>query len=98
MDATSQGIHVTIFGDEYSVKGDVDIDTTRNVAEYVSRMMTDMSEKSTSYNKLRIAILSALNIAGELFENKAQNEGLRNKMLDIERRVESLEKRIAEAL
>lgn len=98
MDATSQGIHVTIFGDEYSVKGDVDIDTTRNVAEYVSRMMTDMSEKSTSYNKLRIAILSALNIAGELFENKAQNEGLKKKMLDIERRVEMLEKRIAEAL
>jgi cell division protein ZapA len=74
MDSPSQGIRVTIFGDEYSLKGDVDAETTRQVAAYVDRKILELQGKSASRDKLKIAILSALNIAGELFDHKSKAE------------------------
>lgn len=96
MDATLHSINVSIFGEQYSIKGDVDSETTRKVAEYVNSKINELSGKSASQNKLKIAILSALNIAGELFECRAQAEEyrkqvdeLQNKALQMNHKIDS---------
>jgi len=91
---SSQSIHVNIFGDEYSIKGDVDVETTRKVAEYVNNKIRETHEKSASHNKLKIAILSALNIAGELFEKQQQLEDYENFLQNLEQKAHDLSDRI----
>jgi len=96
MSDPSQSVRVTIFGDEYSVKGDVDIETTRRVADYVNRKMTDLSTRATSRDKVKIAVLSALNIAGELFELISRTENRDKQMSDLERKAELIVRKIDE--
>ncbi|MBD3390717.1 MAG: cell division protein ZapA [Chitinivibrionales bacterium] len=83
MDAGADSVRVYICGDEYSIKGDVDIETTKQVAEYVDRKMMEFQKNITSRDKLKVAVLSALNIAGELFEQKRQRESAAKKLEEL---------------
>ena len=98
MDSSSQGINVTIFGEQYSIRGDVDSGTTRRVAEYVNSKINELSGKSASQNKLKIAILSALNIAGELFESRTQLEECRKQVDSLQKKTTQLSHRIDSVL
>lgn len=80
MDGSKESVHVYIFGDEYSVKGDVDIETTRKVADFVDRKMMEFQKKMASRDKLKVAVLSALNIAGEMMDYKAKYDSLAQKL------------------
>ena len=95
MERSSQGVRVTIFGDEYSLKGDVDEETTREVADYVDRKITELQGKSASRDKLKIAILSALNIAGELFDHKSKAEQKERQLTEVSKKAEALVRRIS---
>ena len=97
MDSSSQSVRVTIFGDDYSVKGDVNVETTKMVAEYVNRKMTEIRQNTASSDKLKIAILSALNIAGELLEQKSKSEACENALKDYEARIQGLAQKIERA-
>jgi len=68
MSSSMESVRVVIFGTEYSIKGDVDVETTRQVARYVNSKMAEIHENSASRDNVKIAVLSALNIAGELFD------------------------------
>ncbi len=94
MGGSTESVRVFIYGDEYSIKGDVDIETTKRVAEYVDRKMTEFQKNIASRDKLKTAVLSALNIAGELFEYKNQLDTARRKLNEIEHKSESMSKRI----
>ena len=87
---------MTIFGDEYSIKGDVDGETTKKVAEYVNKTMEEIQSGIASKDKLKIAVLSALNIAGELLDCKAKHEDCVKKLDEVQERVNRLAKRIEE--
>ena len=91
-------VRINILGDEYSIKGDVDPDTTRKVAEYVDQKLKDLREKSTSSDKYKIAILTSLNIAGELFERMSCVEEQKATIADLEKKFEALTQRIEENL
>ena len=65
-----ESVKVSIFGDEYSIKSDVEVETTKKIAEYIDQKMTELHKGNPSRDKMKIAILSALTIAGELFEYK----------------------------
>jgi cell division protein ZapA len=98
MGSSLESARVVIFGAEYSIKGDVDIETTRQVARYVNSKMTEIHENTASRDDLKIAVLSALNIAGELFELKGKQDDGAKKISEIKDRLSSLNKKIDEAL
>ena len=98
MSSSLGSVRVVIFGAEYSIRGDVDIETTKKVARYVNSKMTEIHENTASRDNLKIAVLSALNIAGELFDLKGKQDEGAKKSSDIGDRLVSLNKKIDEAL
>ena len=78
---------VEIFGREYKIKGVANSDYIHNVARYVDEKMKEVSQGSTLPSQDRLAILAALNIADELFQQReASSAGLST----IEKKAESL--------
>jgi cell division protein ZapA len=61
---------VQIMGREYKIKGFADRDYIIKVAEYVNEKMKELSKSSSFPSHDRLAILAALNIADELFQEK----------------------------
>jgi cell division protein ZapA len=86
MSPSSDSVRVKIYGDEYSIKGDVDIETTKKVAEYVNSKMEEIQASVASREKLKIAVLSAMNIAGELLDYKSKCEECLKKLDEVEER------------
>jgi cell division protein ZapA len=98
MGSSMESVRVVIFGSEYSIKGDVDIETTRKVARYVNSKMAEIHENTASRDNVKIAVLSALNIAGELFELKDKQETGAQQISTISDRVALITKKIDDAL
>ena len=61
---------VQIMGREYKIKGFADKDYIIKVAEHVNDKMKELSKSSSFPSHDRLAILAALNIADELFQEK----------------------------
>jgi cell division protein ZapA len=95
---SAQSTRVVIFGSEYSIKGDVDIETTRQVARYVNSKMAEIHENTASRDNVKIAVLSALNIAGELFELKDKDNSGAQQIQEVSDRIASITKKIDAAL
>jgi cell division protein ZapA len=74
MFADSNVVKVTIFGAEYAIRGDSDPEYIRHVAEYVDSKMREVDESTSVNSSLKVAILAALNIADELFRERAEKE------------------------
>ena len=98
MGSPAESVRVVIFGSEYAIKGDVDIETTRQVARYVNAKMAEIHENTASRDNVKIAVLSALNIAGELFDLKGKQDEGAKKISEIGDRMLSLGKKIDDAL
>ncbi len=69
-------LKVNIYGTEYPIRGEVDVDYIRRVAEYVDRKMREVDQNTTAKSSLKVAILAALNIADELFRERDEKTGL----------------------
>jgi len=61
---------VTIFGSEYTLKGDADPAYVREVARIVDERMQDVAGKVSTAALGKVAILAAVNIADELLREK----------------------------
>jgi cell division protein ZapA len=94
MNASADSVRVYIFGDEYPIKGNVDIEIIRKVADYVDRKMMGFQKNMASRDKLKVAVLSAINIAGELFELKESNESQAKQLEELHNKLGQLEKKI----
>jgi cell division protein ZapA len=78
---------VQIFGQEYKIRGFEDKSYVQRVAGYVDERMRELSQASSSLSQERLAVLTALNIADELFqESKRSSE----KLLSVEQRTDAL--------
>lgn len=64
---------VVIFGEEYTVRSSDDTEYVLNVAEYVDKKMREIAAKNNSMSPNKIAILTALNLTGELFDLKRKS-------------------------
>ena len=88
-------VKVMIFGEEYSVKSSDDAEYISNVAEYLDKKMHEIAAKNRNTPPNRIAVLTALNLAGELFDLRKQSS---LELTDFENRakdlIEMLEERI----
>ena len=98
MDVPAGSVRVNILGDEYSIRSDVDPETTRRIAEYVDRKLIEIRDKSTSSEKLKLAILTCLNIAGELFERTSTIEQQKTTIAELEERLDSFSRKIDQCL
>lgn len=61
---------VTIYGQEYTVRGGEDAEYVREIAEFVDQRMREVAGSTSQITSLRVAILAALNIADELFQER----------------------------
>ena len=64
---------VEIFGREYKIRGVADEQYILKVASYVDKKMREVSAGSSLPSHDRLAILAALNIADELFQERKQS-------------------------
>ncbi|KPK91158.1 hypothetical protein AMJ80_07615 [bacterium SM23_31] len=65
-------VKVNIFGTEYPIKGDSDVDYIQDVASYVNNKMIEIEKNLTVKSLLKVAILAALNIADELYKERGE--------------------------
>ncbi len=89
-----EGIRVWIFGDEYTVKSDVDQETTKRVADYVGLKIAETQKHTVSRDKVKVAVLSAMNITGEYFEAKKESETNRHMTRELTEIAERISRRI----
>jgi len=71
---TKNVVEVEIFGHVYTIKGEADHDYISGVAGYVDRKMREVIEKMPVASLSKVAILASLNIADELFKERAQRD------------------------
>lgn len=80
-------IDVEIYGQRYTVNGDADEEYIRRLANFVDDQMRRVAEGMNTTTPSRLAVLTALNLAHQVFElekKRVQGEA------DIERRMMSL--------
>lgn len=61
---------ITVYGKTYKIKTDLSKVNPQDLADYVDEKMHELSNSKTKPSMIDLAILTALNIAGELFETK----------------------------
>jgi len=80
-------VKVEIYGSEYRIRGDADPERIQEIAHYVDSKMQEVTNETALGSSLKVAILAALNIAGELFGERDD----RNKLLaQVQERAEEL--------
>jgi cell division protein ZapA len=88
-------IHVEVQGQRYPIRTTLEPKYVQDLAAYVDRKMALASDASPSSDTLGLAVLTALNIADELFR-------IRNQQLDdvdaIAARAQALERIVDQAL
>lgn len=74
--SNGSAIKLTIFGTEYPIKGDTDVEYIKKIAGYVNQKMYEVEQNTSAKSSLKVAILAALNIADELFHERSEKEDL----------------------
>ena len=72
MEENNNGVCVDIFGSEYVIKGDGNSDYTKEIANYVDSKMKEISINTSNVSSLKVAILTALNLADEIYKLKKE--------------------------
>lgn len=72
MNVRPDTIRVSIYGREYSIRGDADPGYIREIAHYLDMKMRQMTDNTTVPSTAKVAILAALNITDELFQRDRQ--------------------------
>ncbi len=98
MGSADESVRVNICGEEYSIKTDVDVETTKQIAEFVNQKMMELKRNSSIRDNLKVAVLSALNIAGELYEYKEKCEDAENKLSNIQNKATNLSHKIESSI
>jgi cell division protein ZapA len=76
-------VRVTILGDEYTIRSDASPAHTREVAEYVDRVIRQVMSAGTIVETHKVAILAALQITDELFRARAEGRELTSAIEDL---------------
>ena len=65
-------VKVRIYGQDYTIAGDREADTIREIAEYVDGKMKEIGKNFATNAQGSLAVLAAINIADEYFSAKEQ--------------------------
>jgi len=63
---------ITIFGQEYTIRGGDDPKYVQEIARYLDSRMREVSRNASQVSTVRVAILAALNITDELFRERGK--------------------------
>lgn len=63
---------IEIFDQSYNIKGALDDDYVEELAAYVDQKMRGIYNNSRTVDNLKVAVMAALNIADELFQERNQ--------------------------
>lgn len=70
------GVRVVIYDQEYHMRGELDPEYIRGLAQFVDGKMRSIAARTRTVDSLRTAILAALNIADEYHQLRAQYEAI----------------------
>lgn len=84
-------LKVNIFGTDYPLKVNADVEYVKRVANYVDRKMREVQASKPNRPLHQIAILAALNITDELLK---QNEPDKNSIEEFEKRLQNLTRKL----
>ncbi|MDR2579174.1 MAG: cell division protein ZapA [Chitinispirillales bacterium] len=93
MSSESVRVKLKIFDTEFSIrdnKGGAGAETLEQVAYYVKSKIAELQEQTKIRDEGKIAVMSALNIAMELFETKAKYEAEARKVQECQERIKSI--------
>ena len=71
MDDKKRTVTVSIFGEDYPIRGEGDAEYISSVASYLDGKMREVSERNANKSPTKVAILAALNITDELFQARS---------------------------
>lgn len=71
---SQDGIRVSIYDQEYNMRGDLDPEYIQRLAQFVDDKMRSIASRTRTVDSLRTAILAALNIADEYHQMIAKYE------------------------
>jgi len=91
-------VQVQILGQQLSIRGEADQDYIVGVAGYVDRKMREITEKLPVASLSKVAILASLNIADELFKERASRERDDESHTDRKARLEAVLDRLDQVL
>ena len=87
-------VHVDIFGSQYTIrKGSEDSEYIVRVAAYVDQKMREINEKLPVASVAKVAVLTSLNLADELFkerDGKVRDDLAMDRLAKSSRRLEAL--------
>jgi cell division protein ZapA len=87
---------VEIFGQKLGLRADGDAARLQEIARFVDSRMREVADRSSSVDTVKIAVLTALNIADELFQERETDQDVRQKRL--EKQAERLVERLDQAM
>ena len=88
-------IRVNIFGSEYTLVSDSDENYVKEIAQYIDEKMRVIDKNHSIKSTAKVAILAALNITEELFQERLY----RQKLLDqLDEEAKRLNRGLAEVL
>jgi cell division protein ZapA len=73
---------VEIFGQRLGLRADGDEERLQEIARFVDFRMREVADRSSSVDTVKIAVLTALNIADELFQERETDQDARQKRLE----------------
>jgi cell division protein ZapA len=74
MEEKTDSVRVNIFGTEYPIKGDADPAYVEKIAQFVDTKMKEVSKQLSLPSTTKVAILAAMNITAELFQERAERD------------------------
>ena len=87
-------VNVDIFGSQYTIKkGSEDSDYIVRVAAYVDQKMREINDKLPVASVAKVAVLTSLNLADELFkerDGKVRDDVAMDRLAKTSRRLEAL--------
>ena len=82
MKQENQGIRVEIYDQSYYMRGDLDPEYIRKLAEFVDGRMRSIAARTRTVDSLRLAVLAALNMADECYQMRAKVQQVEQKMTE----------------
>ncbi len=86
-------IRVNIFGSEYTLVSDNDEKYVREIAQYIDQKMREIDKNQSIKSTVKIAILAALNVADELFQERLYRQKL---LTQLDEEAKKLNRELAE--
>ncbi len=75
---TTEGVRVTIYDQEYNMKGELDAEYIQKLAKFLDDKMRSIAARTRTVDSLRVAVLAGLNLADEYHQLKAKYNSTHN--------------------